>query len=261
MTAAGVEEATMRRRSTLAAVGLAILMLIVFVVLIALGTWQVQRRVWKLHLIAEVQARVHAPPISAPGPSAWSGINAEHDVYRRVRVTGAFDNAKEALVMAVTEKGPGFWVVTPLKTPDGFSVLINRGFVPDDRKDAASRLAGQSVGPVTITGLMRMSEPRGGFLRSNAPADNRWYSRDVQAIAAAKGVSNAAPYFIDADSTPNPGGLPVGGLTVIAFPNSHLTYALTWYGMALLLAGAGGYILREEWRGRHSNAKAYSGRP
>jgi surfeit locus 1 family protein len=108
---------------------------------------------------------------------------------------------------------------------------------------------GQPRGPVLVTGLLRIGEPHGGFLRRNDPKDGRWYSRDVAAIAAARGLSPrlTAPYFIDADATPNPGGLPVGGLTVIAFPNSHLVYALTWYGLALLVGVGFAYAAREEW--------------
>ncbi|MFC7554551.1 SURF1 family cytochrome oxidase biogenesis protein [Pseudoroseomonas wenyumeiae] len=87
-------------------------------------------------------------------------------------------------------------------------------------------------------------------MRSNDPAADRWHSRDVEAIAAARGLRDVAPFFLDADATPNPGGLPVGGLTVVSFPNSHLVYALTWYALALMLAGASAYLAREEWRAR-----------
>jgi surfeit locus 1 family protein len=88
---------------------------------------------------------------------------------------------------------------------------------------------------VTVTGLLRASEPGGGFLRANDPADGRWYSRDVAAIAEAEGVGPVAPYFIDAGATPNPRGLPVGGLTVVSFRNTHLAYALTWFALAALV--------------------------
>ena len=123
-------------------------------------------------------------------------------------------------------------------------VLINRGFVPESRKDAATRIA--PTGPVTITGLLRASEPGGAFLRSNDPAANRWYSRDTQAIAAARNLPGAAPYFIDADAAPNPGGYPIGGLTVIAFRNNHLMYAITWFGLMLLSLGGTFLILRSK---------------
>ena len=139
---------------------------------------------------------------------------------------------REVRTLAVTELGAGYWVITPLATPD-FTVLVNRGFVPQDRRDPATRAAGQAAGPVTISGLLRFSEPGGGFLRANDPGAGRWYSRDVAAIAAAERLEGAvAPYFIDADATANPGGLPVGGLTVVRFRNPHLSYALTWFALA-----------------------------
>ncbi|WP_454280797.1 SURF1 family protein [Sphingomonas sp. Marseille-Q8236] len=190
---------------------------------VSLGVWQLQRRLWKLDLIAKVDARLHAPAVMAP-PFA-----DPEDVYRRVTATGVFRNDRESFVQAVTERGPGYWVLTPLVTPR-FTILVNRGFVPAEHRKAHDRPGGT----VRVTGLIRMSEPKGAFLRSNDPAADRWYSRDVPAIAAAKDLGRVAPYFIDADSTANPGGYPVGGLTVVAFRNSHLSYALTWFALAIL---------------------------
>ncbi len=220
----------------------------------ALGTWQMERRVWKLALIDRVEKRIHAAPTPAPGPAAWATVNAADDEYRRVRVSGHFLNEKETLVQAVTSLGGGYWVLTPFQTDEGFTVLINRGFVPPDRRDAESRAEGQIAGETMVTGLLRMTEPKGGFLRANDPAAERWYSRDVSAIAAARGLTQIAPYFIDADATANPGGLPVGGLTKVTFHNSHLVYAVTWYSLALMLFGAALRLAREEWRLRRGDS-------
>jgi surfeit locus 1 family protein len=128
--------------------------------------------------------------------------------------------------------------VTPLKLEDGRTILINRGFVPPDRRDPSTRVESQTVGEAAVTGLVRLSEPGGGFLRENDPGNERWYSRDVAAISASRGLQGVMPYFIDADATSNPGGYPVGGLTVIQFPNSHLSYALTWFALAIMSLGA-----------------------
>jgi surfeit locus 1 family protein len=215
-----------------------------------LGAWQVQRLGWKRDLIARVDARVHAPPVAPPGPAGWAGVSAQADEYRRVRVAGVFANDRETLVQAVTEKGPGFWVLTPFKTDAGYEVLVNRGFVPPEFKDRASRPAGLARGRTTVTGLLRMTEPHGGFLRANQPAAGRWYSRDVAAIARARGLSQVAPYFIDADATPNAGGWPRGGLTVIRFRNSHLSYALTWFSLAGMVALWGAWPLYRAARSR-----------
>jgi len=206
------------------------------VLLSALGVWQVERRAWKLALIDRVEQRMHAPPVAPP--SSWPDVTTASDEYRRIAVHGTFLNADETLVQAVTNEGPGFWVLTPLRMADGTTVLVNRGFVPPDRRDPATRRDGEPQGPVSVTGLLRITEPKGGFLRSKDPAAGRWYSRDVAAIAAQHGLSQAAPFFIDADATPNPGGYPVGGLTIVRFPNNHLIYALTWFALAFMLAGA-----------------------
>jgi surfeit locus 1 family protein len=217
-------------------------------ILIGLGTWQVKRLHWKLDLIARVEARVHAAPQPAPGPAEWASINADGYEYRRVQLTGTFMNDREAQVYAVTDLGPGYWVMTPMKAADGTIILVNRGFVPIDHRDPATRKAGEAAGETTVTGLLRMNEPKGTLLRSNVPAEERWYSRDVDAIAAKRGLGKVAPYFIDADATPNPGGLPVGGLTQLVFPNNHLIYAITWYCLAVMTLGLAVYLIRSDKR-------------
>ena len=224
---------------------------LVVLVLLALGTWQVHRLSWKLDLIASVDARVRSAPVAPPGPAAWPGVSAEADQYRHVALRGRFENDRETFVQAVTDAGAGFWVLTPLRAEAGFTVLVNRGFVPGDRRDPATRPAGQHAGDAAVTGLLRVTEPGGAVRRPNHPPADRWDSRGVAAHAAKRGLAGpVAPYFIDADATPNPGGLPIGGLTVIAFPNNHLVYAITWYALAVLLAGALAWVVREERRAR-----------
>ncbi|KQT87144.1 SURF1 family protein [Aurantimonas sp. Leaf443] len=238
-----------RRRGGAARAALGLAALLVLGVLLALGTWQVQRLAWKEDLIARVDARLAAAPVEAPGPQAWGAISAAADEYRRVALAGTFLHERETLVQALTERGAGFWVLTPLRRADGTLVIVNRGFVPEQARDRHTRAGGEIAGPTRVEGLLRLTEPGGGFLRANDPAGGRWYSRDISAIAAATlPGERVAPYFVDAGPAPNPGGLPVGGLTVISFRNHHLVYALTWYGLALLLVGGLAYAFREERR-------------
>jgi surfeit locus 1 family protein len=224
---------------------IAIAALLLFALFAALGTWQVQRLRWKLALIERVEQRVSAPATATPGPERWSQVNAADDEYRHVQVTGHWLDEAETTVQASTTLGAGFWVLTPLRQADGSVVLINRGFVPPERRDPAAHSAGGAT-PATITGLLRITEPGGGFLRSNDPGANRWYSRDVQAITTARGLPKAAPYFIDADAGPRTDTAPVGGLTVISFHNNHLVYAMTWYTLALMTAWAAWRVMRED---------------
>ncbi|MGI3901774.1 MAG: SURF1 family protein [Janthinobacterium lividum] len=254
------------RRSRLSRALLGLAAVVIVGVLLSLGTWQVYRLQWKLDLIARVNARVHAAAVPMPGPQAWPEVSADADQYRHVTGRGTFDNARETFVQAVTDQGAGFWLLTPFRTATGFTVLVNRGFVPTERRDVASRIAGQVSGETGVVGLLRVTEPGGAFLRHNDPADDRWYSRDVAAIAAKRGLAGpVAPYFVDADGTPNPGGLPIGGLTVVAFPNSHLVYAITWYALALMLSGALIWAIRDERRSSvgvaRSADRANPGRP
>lgn len=225
--------------------------LLLCALLATLGTWQVQRMGWKKGLIARTEARVHAAPVPAPDPRSWPALRAAplDFEYRRLRLDGEFLHEGEALVQASTELGAGFWVLTPLRLADGSTVLVNRGFVPPERRDPARRGAQAPIGPVTVIGLLRSSEPGGGFLRENDPAANRWHSRDVAAIAAARGLpaDRVAPYFVDAEATPA-GQWPVGGLTVLRFADNHLVYALTWYLLALMVAAGAWYALRPATR-------------
>jgi len=267
-----------RPRSKTLHVSLAIIAALMFAGFFALGTWQVFRLQWKLDLIERVDQRVHAAPVAPPGPAHWSRVSADGDEYRHVRLDGAYLMAQTTRVQASTELGPGYWLLTPLCTADGAVVIVNRGYVPNRRGDfdqpappAAARdacaqaLAGGAH--ASVTGLLRMNEPRGRFMQDNDARAERWYSRDVYAIAAARGLSvspaELAPYFIDAGADPVHAGVPdrakaasaahpVGGLTVISFPNSHLVYALTWYALALMVVGATVLFRRETRKGRRS---------
>ena len=238
-----------RSRATVAAIVTAAL--VSATLLAALGVWQVQRLSWKLDLIDRVERSLAATPVAAPGPP-----DASPTEYLKIRLTGHFRHDLETYVQAVTERGGGFWVLTPLETRRGFTVLVNRGFVPPDRRDPATRKASANPGETTVTGLLRVSEPRGAFLRANDPAAGRWFSRDVAAIAAARRLTNTAPYFVDADATPNPGGWPLGGLTRVRFSNNHLIYALTWFTLALMALAGGGYVLRDALRPRNRRPEA-----
>jgi surfeit locus 1 family protein len=235
-------------RLPLARMMFGLLLLTLFATFCALGIWQVDRLRWKLDLIARVDARVVAAPMPPPSRAEWPSITAAEHEYRHVQVSGTFDYASEVLVQASTERGPGFWVMTPLRRTDGTAILVNRGFVPTDRRRPADRKASETTATVIVTGLLRLSEPKGGFLRNNDAIGGRWFSRDVMAIAQQQRIDNAAPYFIDADATSNTGGLPVGGLTVIRFANSHLVYAITWFCLALMVAGAGLFLRRSTER-------------
>lgn len=225
-------------------------MVLLIAALVLLGVWQVERLSWKKGLIASVDQRVHGEPVPAPARAAWGQVSRAMDEYRHVTAEGILQNDKETLIYASTTLGPGYWVITPLTLSGGTSILINRGFVPADKRDPSTRSEGQKPTPVKITGLLRITEPKGTLIKSNDPANDRWYSRDVAAIAERRDVANVAPYFIDADATPNPGGLPVGGLTQIVFPNNHLVYALTWFVLAIMAAGLLALVARSELRAR-----------
>jgi len=215
--------------------------LIAFAILIGLGTWQLQRKVWKEGLIASVTAQLAAPPVTLPAPATWSQLNVAGNEYHRVVFQAEFDNAKEALVYAAASafrpdvSGPGYWVFTPARLPGGGVLIVNRGFVPEARRDPASRLQGQMTGLVEITGAMRWADARHWFTPNDEPGRNLWFSRDPASIAAAKGLGAAAPFYVEQESPEPPGGLPKPGRLVVALPDNHLQYAVTWFGLAAVL--------------------------
>ncbi|VAW16795.1 Cytochrome oxidase biogenesis protein Surf1, facilitates heme A insertion [hydrothermal vent metagenome] len=211
-----------------------------FVVLVGLGTWQLQRMAWKDDLTARVAARIVAPATPLPGVAAWPGMDLAANEYRPFTVRGTFDHGAEfhAFTAISTPKGtyggPGYWVLTPLSLQGGGTVLVNRGFVPAARKDRQTRPDGLIEGPVDITGLLRLSVSRAPFVPEPEISKNVWFARDVGAMAAAANIADMAPFFLDASQSA-PGGLPQGGETRLKFRNAHLGYALTWYGLALVL--------------------------
>jgi surfeit locus 1 family protein len=210
-------------------------------ILTSLGVWQLHRLAWKDALIARIEARSKAAPVPLPPERDWPALKPEEYEYRHVVLRGRFDR-REALVFRGSGpepgEGPGYFVLTPLILPDGAAVIVNRGFVPNAAKEAAMHAA--PPGEATVTGLMREPEPRNFFTPADRPEKNQWFTRDPGAIAAHFGLTRAAPFSVDADYSGDAKALPHGGTTVIAFPNNHLAYALTWFGLAAALAGVFG---------------------
>lgn len=224
-------------------VGLSAPAMVVFALLIGLGVWQLQRKAWKEGLIATLNAQLAAPPVALPPAATWAQLDPASAEYRRVTFTAEFDHAKEALVYAAATgfrpdvTGPGYWVFTPARLPDGGIVIVNRGFAPDGRQDAASRRAGQISEPVEITGALRWPDTRHWFTPKDDVAHNLWFSRDPASIAAAKAIGSVAPFYVEQETPVPAGGLPQPGKLVVALADNHLQYALTWFGLAAVLAG------------------------
>ncbi|WP_281011008.1 SURF1 family protein [Borborobacter arsenicus] len=223
-------------------------------ILISLGTWQVQRLHWKEALLATIDQRVHSTPLTLTEIEGRFAKTGDVD-YWPVTVSGEFLHGGERHFFATNEGQSGYYVYTPLRLSDGRFLLINRGFVPFDNKDPATRPEGQVSGQVTVTGLARnpLAEKPSSMVPDNDPAKNIFYWKDRDVMAATAGLPSGAelvPFFVDADNTPNPGGLPVGDVTIVDLPNSHLQYAVTWYGLAAALAGVLGTWL---WRSRRTH--------
>jgi len=215
--------------------GLTVACALLFALLCGLGIWQLERLQWKLALIARVNSHMTAPPVPL---DRLLVMGPNESQYRRVTLNGRFDHGKEAYVFTTDTQGaPVYHVLTPLRTDDGKVLMVDRGAVPKEKLDPGSRLAGNVEGETRVTGVWREPDPPGFFTPPPDLAKRIWYARDVRAIAATDHLTLAAPVVIEADTTPNSGGLPRGGQTVVSFRNQHLSYAVTWFGLAAVLLG------------------------
>jgi surfeit locus 1 family protein len=203
-------------------------------VLIGLGVWQIERLQWKEGLIAQRDRMVAEVPIPPPQTLEEAHTNE----FRHVVDDGVLLNDKEIFLAAASDSGrSGYQVLTPLREPGGRIIFVNRGFIPLELKDPTKRSAGQPTGTVRIAGLLRIAPAKkpSFFLPDNRPDLNLWFWVDLPAIAKTAGIDDAAPFYIDADKTPNPGGWPQGGITRLELPNDHLQYAITWFALAIAL--------------------------
>ncbi len=214
--------------------GFTIATAIMLSILLGLGFWQLERRKGKLAQIAQVNGHMAAEPIPL---DAVLKLDAEDAMYRRVMLTGRFDHAKEAYVFATAPGGDAVYhVLTPF-TDRGRVLLVDRGEVPKEKLKPDSRAEGNVEGETSVTGVWRVPDLPGSFTPAPDLAHRIWYARDLAGIAAADRLALAAPVLVEADATPNPGGWPKGGQTVVSFRNEHLNYAITWFCLAAGLLG------------------------
>jgi surfeit locus 1 family protein len=222
----------------------AVAALAAFVVLIGLGTWQLQRKSWKEELIDSLTRRATAAPVPLPAKAQWATLSPAHDEFRHVTFHAEFIHTQEAFVYTVGSSlrpdvsGLGFWVFTPARMQDGGLVVVNRGFIPQDKLDSHTRQEGQVLEAVDIVGVLRWPEARGWFAPKDDPASDIWYTRNHLAIAVAKGWGEVAPFFVDQEAPPPPGGFPKVAPLAIQLRNEHLQYAITWFGLAAVLVFA-----------------------
>jgi surfeit locus 1 family protein len=224
-------------------------------VLVALGTWQLERKAWKEGLIAELDAKLSVKPTDLPPRERWGRLSAATDEFRRVAFPAEFLKGEEALVyssgspLRPDATGPGYWVFAPARLLGGSLVIVNRGFVPEGKQNPETRKEGQPSGVVDIVGVMRWPEQRGQFTPSDEPAKGLWFARDPAAMAEAKKWGAVAPFYVDQEGPPAPGGLPKVGPLRASLPNNHLQYAVTWYGLALVILISAVFFWRSRRRG------------
>lgn len=211
-----------------------------FIAMIALGTWQLQRLHWKEEQIALRKERAASPAVDfiLAYPADLEDVEAAE--FRPFVLRGRFLNDKELYLGARSlDRRIGFQVVTPFELVDGRIVLVNRGWVPSEKRDPQSRAAAQVEGMTSIEALLRIDGWKGyEFVRpSNNAAENFWFYVDTQAMGAAVGLPKLVETaYFDVRAMELEGGYPLGGQTRITLVNNHLQYVITWYAMAVILA-------------------------
>lgn len=213
--------------------------LVVLAILISLGTWQVERLHWKEGLLADIAERRAAVPVPLADIESMAEQGGDIE-YRTVTATGRYINNKERHFFATWRGQTGYYIYTPLQLEDARYLFVNRGFVPYENKEPEMRMQGQLTGQQTVTGLARAKLPAkpSWLVPNNDVVKNIFYWKDLDVMASSVDLDKASvvPFFVDADSTPNPAGFPIGGVTQVDLPNDHLQYAFTWYGLAVVLA-------------------------
>ena len=237
----------------------AVAALAAFVVLLSLGSWQVQRKTWKEGLIADLTERAAAAPVSLPDPAQWQTLDPKDDEFRRVTFQAKFLPGEEALVytsgstLRPDVHGPGYWIMAPAKLPGGATIVINRGFVPDSGHSAPAPFAMPPGDTVTVVGALRWPESPSLFVGESDAAHKLWFVRDPAAMAAARQWGAVAPFYVELETPIPPGGVPKPGPLRPTLPNNHLQYALTWYGLAFVLAASFGFWAWGKTRGRRDS--------
>lgn len=211
-----------------------VMTLLALPVLIGLGVWQVERLHWKEALLERIDTRLHGRPQPLPAPGTWGAFDARAAEYERVTLTGRF-LPREFHHFTQGEGGqPGYGIVSPLEVADGAVVMVDRGFVPAKMKDAHGAMP---EGEVTFTGVLRAPQGRGWFDGPDDTEKNIWMIRDPAVMAAGLEGVAVAPFIVEAEKGSFPGDYPKPKGTRIDIPNNHLDYALTWFGLAVVLIG------------------------
>jgi surfeit locus 1 family protein len=220
-----------------------------FAVLVGLGVWQLERKAWKEGLIDTLTRWLSAPPIALPPPDQWRRFTQQDDEFRHVSFRAEVPAGQEALVytsgssLRPDVSGSGYWVFSPARVGGG-TVVVDRGFVPEGRQEAKTRPEGQAAATIDVVGVLRWPETPGMFAPADDPAHNLWFTRDPVAMAKAKQWGDVAPFYVEQESPVPPGGLPKPGPLKVSLPNDHLQYALTWFGLALVLVAVFGFWVR-----------------
>ena len=249
-------ESATRRQSV---AGFALFTLVIMAAFIALGVWQLQRRVAKHALIAALTERLAAAPVALPPPAQWKALSADTDEFRRVRFTASYPPLPDAMVYSSGSavrrdaSGPGTWAFLPARLPTGEMIVIDAGYIENTMQDrsvedrAVTKLV--TGEPVTLTGYLRFPEGAGWLTPAENRAKRLWFVRDHLAMASALGWGAVASFYIDLEQPAPANGIPRPGPLDVHLKDDHLQYAITWFALAGAVLIAFGVWVRARRQG------------
>lgn len=202
------------------------------VVLVSLGTWQVNRLAEKETYLAHIEAEIVAPTQALPD-APKEGLHE----FAPVEISGRFTGPEIHMLASAKEVGPIYRIVARFETTDGRAVMVDRGWIKTEDKDK-DRGAGQA----TVVGNLHWPDERDSFTPENDVDGNIWFARDMVQMAE---VLNAEPVLIVARKvSENEAGVTPLPVDTVGIPNDHLGYAVTWYGLAIVWVAMTLYYLR-----------------
>lgn len=214
-------------------VGQTVLAIGVFILLCWFGVWQVERLAWKLDLIETTEHRASGKPL--PLEDVLKRPSLEDMRYQKVIASGTFDHSTEVFLYAPHIEGSGFRVITPFFPRTGDPVLVDRGWVPNERRLPETRLSGQIAGETTITGIVLLPGEATLGVPGQLEGGAVWMFRDLKGMASHMALPSVAPVFVVALPTEGEEPWPRPEAPNLTFRNSHLGYAITWFGLAFAL--------------------------
>jgi len=204
-------------------------------ILILLGSWQIQRLSWKQNILSEIELTTTATPNQLPGNESIT-----KNQYMPVIATGEILASEVHVLMSLKYKGPGYRVISAFDLGHR-KVLLDQGFMPLGAKGTLSK-----PWRANVIGNLYWPDEIDSFTPKPDLTKEIWFARDVTTIASKLGTDSVM--IVARSISPQRPELMTLPITPERIPNNHFQYALTWFSLAFVWAGMTLYLV---WRIRY----------